>query len=74
LKKTLLTLITLVLLSGCTTDGSPVNFNDGTWSKCTYTDKKGGAKALPLQLGGSPLTWIEPDGTGVDCVGIPKHE
>lgn len=51
----------------------PPNFQDGTWSSCTYTAKSG-AKTTPppVQLGGAPMEHTEADGTGVKCTPIPK--
>ena len=78
--------ILVLLLSGCMgyvqrdSDGNliPPNFQDGTWSTCTYTSKDG-AKTTPppVQLFGAPLERTEPDGTGVKCIPIqaaPKLE
>ena len=73
LKLVVISFIT-ILFYGCAVLGidSP-NFKDGTWSSCTYTDKDGRKiTPPPVQLGGAPMQWTEPDGTGVKCSPIPK--
>lgn len=55
--------------------GAPVNFEDGTWSTCTYKDPSGRVVTPPpIQLGNAPMEWTEPDGTSVKCKGIPKAD
>lgn len=75
MKKILLGILILIFMQGCSTLGNGQvdvpNFQDGTWSACTYTSKSGASRTIPLQLHGAPLEWIEPDGTGVKCKAIP---
>lgn len=52
---------------------TPINFNDGTWSDCTYS-KDGRVVTGPVQLGGAPLEWTEPDGTSVKCMPRPVEK
>ena len=55
--------------------GAPLNFQDGTWSTCTYKSPEGRTiTPPPVQLGGAPMEWTEPDGTSVKCVPMPKVE
>ena len=63
--------ILCLLFSGCSFIGLESNFNDGTWSNCTYTSNDGRIIKTPLRVGGQPLTWVEPDGTKVECIPIP---
>ena len=72
-EKGLLIFIFGVFLAACA-GGLDVNFKDGTWSSCTYSDSKGRViTPPPIQLGGAPMEWTEPDGTSVKCVPIPKE-
>ncbi len=72
--KTLIALIVFVLLAGCASitgmGGGPVNFGDGTWSKCQY-EKDGMKFWLPIQ-NAPPIGTIQPDGTVIGCELIPK--
>ena len=68
--KTLLIFLILVF-SGCA-GGMGINFQDGTWSACTYSKPDGTTFTGPLQLGGAPLAFTKPDGTKVECVLIPS--
>lgn len=52
--------------------GGPINFNDGTWSNCTYTKPDGTFFKAPVQLGGVPVGHGQPNGTTIDCVPIPE--
>jgi len=61
----------LFLLAGCA-GGMGVNFQDGSWSTCTYSKKDGTTFTGPLQLGGAPLAFTQPNGTKVECVPIPE--
>ena len=79
--RSILLIIFLLFFSGCAgymqkdADGNYVapNFQDGTWSSCTWTSKDGARTTPPpVQLGGAPMERTEADGTGVKCVGIPK--
>lgn len=68
----LITIITIGL-SGCASLGIPMpDFQDGTWSSCTYSKPNGTSFTGPLQLGGAPLVFTKPNGTKVECVPIPK--
>ena len=67
----LLKFILIVLLAGCA-GGAGLNFNDGSWSSCTYYKKDGTSYTGPLQLRGAPLAFTQPDGTKVECVAIPE--
>ena len=76
-----LILFILLLTQGCTgylqkdKDGNyiPPNFQDGTWSSCTYSSKNGRVVTVPpVQLRGAPMEWTEPDGTSVKCKSILK--
>lgn len=67
-----LILIAISFLLGCATIGiDPPNFQDGTWSSCTYTKKDGTTFTGPLQLGGAPLEFTKPNGTKVKCIPMP---
>jgi len=80
MKNCILALLLVLFLGACSyaqkdVDGNIVapNFQDGTWSSCTYTSPKGRVLTPPpVQLGGAPLAWMEPDGTSIDCKLIPK--
>ena len=65
--------ILLLIFSGCAMLGvdGPINFQDGTWSSCTYSKPDGATFTGPLQLGGTPLEFTDPDGTKVKCVPMP---
>ena len=65
--------LSLVLFFGCSMLGVDVNLKDGTWSNCTYTGPDGRVVKTPLQIGGQPIGWTEPDGTKVECIPIPKE-
>ena len=70
----LLRIVLIVLsfmLAGCGTM-TGINFQDGTWSSCTYSKPDGTKFTGPLQLGGAPLAFNKPDGTKVECVPIPS--
>lgn len=69
----LIIILSLFLFSGCSMLGVDANFKDGSWSDCTYTGKDKRIVKTPLQVGSQPIAWVEPDGTKVDCVPIPKE-
>ncbi len=69
LKLVIIPFITL-LFYGCA-GGPDINFQDGSWSSCTYSKKDGTTFTGPLQLGGAPLAFTQPNGTKVECVPIP---
>ena len=72
--KILLLIVLLVFSVGAmcpTAGGVPVNFQDGTWSTCTYSKPNGTTFTGPMQLGGAPLEFSQPDGTSVKCSMIP---
>lgn len=62
--------IFLILTYGCAYlpggEKAP-NYQDGTWSNCTYTSPNGRVIEAPLQLGGQPMSWSEPNGMKVEC-------
>ena len=66
----LFSLFILAFITACV--GSAMNFNDGTWSNCTYTKPDGTFYKAPVQLGGVPVGHGQPDGTKIDCEPIPK--
>ena len=74
MNKLLLLIVLMVFSIGAmcpTAGGGPVNFQDGTWSTCTYSKPDGTKFTAPLQLGGAPLEFSQPDGTSVKCSMIP---
>jgi len=73
--KNLILICSVLVFSGCATLGvAPPNFEDGTWSACTYSKPDGTSFTGPLQLGGLPLAFTKPDGTKVECIAIPKKD
>ncbi len=71
--KNLILIIFVLLFAGCQSfGGTSVNFQDGTWSTCTYSKPDGTSWTAPLQVGGVPMGYTQPDGTKVQCVPIPK--
>lgn len=70
--KKLLSLVTILFITiGCG-GGMGINFQDGSWSACTYSKPDGTTFTGPLQLGGAPLAFMKPDGTKAECVPIPS--
>lgn len=68
-------LMILFFLSACASLGiEPPNFADGTWSDCTFTKNDGATFKGPLQLGGAPMEFTNPDGIKIKCVPMPKAE
>lgn len=63
-----LMLVLAFIASAC---GGVAQYNDGTWSNCTYS-KDGRIVKAPMQVGPVPMEWTEPDGTSVKCEPIPK--
>lgn len=63
-------ILIFLFLAGCT-GGMGINFQDGTWSSCTYSKADGTSYTGPLQLRGAPLAFTQPNGTKVKCVPIP---
>ncbi len=60
------------MLSACASLGiEPPNFADGTWSDCTFIKKDGTTFKGPLQLGGAPMEFTDPDGIKIKCVPMP---
>lgn len=70
LKRVVISFIT-IFYSACA-GGMGINFQDGSWSTCTYSKKDGTTFTGPLQLGGAPLAFTQPNGTKVECVPIPE--
>jgi hypothetical protein len=75
--KYLLVLFALLFLSGCASltgaggsTGEPINYTDGTWSKCKFS-KDGAEYWLPMQ-NAPPIGTTQPDGTVISCELIPK--
>lgn len=69
--KGLLIFIFAATLGACA--GGALNFNDGTWSSCTYTKPDGTFTTIPVQLSGMPVGHGQPDGTKIECVPIPAQ-
>lgn len=85
MKKYILALLVALafLFTGCAgymkkdADGNYIlpNFQDGTWSSCSYTSKSGNVTVgPPVQLGGFPIERTDASGRSVKCVPIPMKE
>lgn len=76
MKRYLVLVFLFLLFSGMTCQGqNGVDFYDGTWSMCKYTDKNGVQKAnLPFRTGGLPPgAGGTVDGVTIDCTPIPMR-
>jgi len=70
--KNFILLIILITTTSCAsltgasgTPSEPINYNDGTWSKCKYT--KGKTEYwMPMQ-NAPPVGTVQPDGTVISC-------
>jgi len=59
------------LMAACASAGG-MNFNDGSWSMCTFKDKDGFLISLPFKVN-LPVGAEHPNGTVLRCVPIPKE-
>lgn len=50
---------------------APVDYNDGTWSKCQLQTKSGDKYWVPIQ-NAAPIGTERNDGTIISCEPIPK--
>ncbi len=62
-------LCTILFLSGCF--GKGAQFDDGSWSMCTFENKEGYRVSVPLQTA-LPIGAAHPNGTVLKCEPIPK--
>lgn len=53
--------------------GSGMNFNDGSWSMCTFKNKEGFEVSVPMQTA-LPIGAAHPNGTVLKCEPIPAKE
>lgn len=77
MKKFILLFLFTLLIGACgyaqrDVDGNIVapNFQDSTWSSCTYSKDGRSFTPPPVQMGGAPMGYAEEDGTKVMCVPI----
>ena len=65
-----LILAAFLFTTACVTGGG-AQFNDGTWSMCSFKNKEGFVISLPLQTA-LPIGAESPNGTVLKCEPIPK--
>ncbi len=65
--KNIFALFVLAFLMACAGMAGPMDYKDGTWSTCTYSKDGRVITPPPMQMGGAPMEWTEPDGTSVKC-------
>ena len=65
--KNLFLALALLALTAC----GGMNFNDGSFSMCTFENKEGFRVSIPLQTA-LPVGAAHPNGTVLKCEPIPK--
>ena len=68
--KNLFLAVALLALTACG-GGAGMNFNDGSWSMCTFENKEGFRVSVPMQTA-LPVGAAHPNGTVLKCEPIAK--